>query len=77
MPSPFCEAKGGRGERSETQGVHTATRLKPPCIPPWTSRGRDGLAPLNIKGEGWDHSPSFQSLTSEFKGHRIPLAPLR
>ena len=23
VPSPFCEAKGGRVERSETQGVHT------------------------------------------------------
>ena len=27
--SPFCEAKGGRVERSETQGVHTIARLNP------------------------------------------------
>ena len=39
MPSPFCEAKGGRGERSETQGVHTPTHLNP------------FNSPLNIKGE--------------------------
>ena len=30
-PSPFCEAKGGRGERSKTQGVHNATNT--PVIP--------------------------------------------
>ena len=36
--SPFCEAKGGRGERSETQGVHTVIRLNPLG----SSRGRDG-----------------------------------
>ena len=40
-PPLFANAKGGRGERSETQGVHAQPRTKPPCIPPWASRGRD------------------------------------
>ena len=51
--SPFCAAKGGRVERSEPQGVHTASRAveiwgsaKPPSIPPWASRGRDPVFPL-------------------------------
>ncbi len=33
-PSPFCEAKGGRGKRSETQGVHTAHSYIPGLATP-------------------------------------------
>ena len=33
-PSPFCAAKGGRGERSETQGVHTAHNYIPGLATP-------------------------------------------
>ena len=29
-PSPFCFAKGGRVERSETQGVHTPSKPQTP-----------------------------------------------
>ncbi len=32
-PSPFCGAKGGRDEQSETQGVHTADTANHKKIP--------------------------------------------
>ena len=54
-PPLFASAKGGSGERSETQGGTTA-----PSKTPFNS-------PLSIKGEGWHHSPPFQSFPSQFK----------
>ena len=53
MPSPFCVSKRGTRRVKRDAGGSQPRRLNP-------------LSPLNIKGEGWDHSPSFQSLTSQF-----------
>ena len=53
-PSPFCEAKGGRDERSKTQGVHTPTpaRYIPGlATPEWAE------SVLELKGEA---SASYQ-----------------
>ncbi len=44
-PSPFCEAKGGRAERSETQGVHNpVTPPNPPVIPAKAGASADGTS---------------------------------
>ena len=60
-PSPSLRGNKRGCQRSETQGG-TRTDKNPPQ-PSKTPL----YSPLNIKGEGWDHRPSFQSLTSEFK----------
>ena len=47
-PSPSLRGNKRGCQRSETQGgtrtdKNPLDHLKPPCIPPWASRGRDGI----------------------------------
>ena len=68
LSSPFCEAKGGRGERSETQGVHsrTAARLKTPLYSPFFYEKRGGIGCPLRKRDGAGRNPPF----AERKGVR-------
>ena len=50
---PFAERRGRVQAKRRTQGMHeTSSPSKPPLIPPWASRGREGhCSPAHIKGE--------------------------